>query len=124
MAELYDQAVMFLNGALLTDNTTVSVSYEGDDQDVMTIPKGWAGITPSPRKLMVKFELLIPKDGPEFDLIGKFLNSEKVTLGLQLLGSGKKVTSDGYLRNPNMEFGVGQTAKISCEFHGEPKPLE
>ncbi len=124
MAELYDQAVLFLNGVLLTDNTDISLSFEGDDQDVMTIVKGWAGISPSPKKLMAKFGLVVSRSGPEFDLIGKFLNSEKVSLGVTLLSSGLKLVSEGFLRGPTMEFGVGQVAKAACEFHGEPKKPE
>ncbi len=118
---IYDQIYPSINGVLLSEATTVKLEYEGDDQDILTLAKGWAGQTPAPRSIKVTIDEFVPRTGFEFDFIKKYLNSEIVTLGLQFGGSGVKMTSDGFLRTPGVEAGAGQSTKATIMFKGEAK---
>lgn len=122
--KIYDQVYLYLDGSLQAQNISVETSLESDDQDAETIPLGWAGITPSPDKRMVSATFLVPIDGFEFDYEGKKLRREKVTLAMQLGGSGKKCTSVGFFKNVKISGGVGKTMEVSIEFTGTPSEFE
>lgn len=121
---LYSQIYLYANGVLLAENTTVETSLEADIQDVMTIAKNWAGITPSPITRTVTANNVVPLSGIEFDFEQKMLDSEEVELMLQEGGSGKKCVTKGYITNVPRSAGVGATATISFTFKGTPSKFE
>lgn len=118
--QLYDQVFAWIDGKLLAENTSVSVEQQGDDQDVMTVVKGFAGVSPSPKKTMVSFENVVPIVGFEFDAFKSFNETSFHVLRLQLGGSGKQLNTKGVVRAPKMGSGTGQTTTLSFEFHGAP----
>ena len=115
---LYDQIFMFIDGGLAAENTTVDTEITSDVQQVMTIVKGFAGITPSPHTRTITAESVIPVSGFEFDYESAFLNSQEVEITLQQGGSGKKTVSKGYFTNVSVSAGVGRTATVSFQFVG------
>ena len=115
---LYDQIFMFIDTGLAAENTTVDTELSSDVQQVLTIAKGFAGITPSPHVRTITAESVIPVSGFEFDYETAFLNSQEVAITLQQGGSGKKVDSDGYFTNVAVSAGVGRTATVSFQFVG------
>jgi hypothetical protein len=115
---LYDQIFMFVDGGLAAENTTVDTEISSDVQQVMTIAKGFAGITPSPHVRTITAESVVPVAGFEFDYESAFLNSQEVEIVLQQGGSGKKTTSRGYFTNVSVSAGVGRTATVSFQFVG------
>lgn len=122
--QIYDQAYVFLNGQLLAEATSVETSIENQDQDVMTLVKGFAGQTPSPKKRTTRIDNVQTVSGFEFDFEGKELSSEVVELKVQLGGSGLSAVSNGFLRNVSVSSGVGQTMTVSFEHHGEPAAFQ
>jgi len=117
---IYDQFYVRINGALLAENQEVELSLESDDQDVFTIAKGFAGQTPSPKKVMASLTNVIPPAGFEFDAFQKQTDSEVVTAQFQSASTGKSLTSQGFIRRARIGAGVGRTASLSFEFHGGP----
>lgn len=115
---LYDQVFMKIDGGLAAENTSISTEITSDVQQVMTIPKGFAGITPSPHTRTISADSVIPVSGFEFDYEVAFLNSQEVEISLELGASGKKATSKGYFTAVSVSAGVGQTATVSFEFVG------
>jgi hypothetical protein len=120
---LYDQIFQFVDGALAAENTTVDTEITSDVQQVMTIPKGFAGITPSPHVRTITSESVVPVTGFEFDYESAFLNSQEVEITLQQGGSGKKTTSRGYFTNVAVSAGVGRTNTVSYQFVGTAEPF-
>ena len=45
--QLYDKVYIYINGKLLAENTSVSTSLESDQQEVKTLVRGFAGISPT-----------------------------------------------------------------------------
>jgi hypothetical protein len=117
---VYDQVFQYINGALLAENTTITLALEGQDQDVMTIVKGFAGQTPGPQKVVASCDNVIPTSGFEVNTWNKQLNSEKVEMKFQFGGSGVSLVSEGFLRGNQIEGGVGATTSLKFEFHGGP----
>ncbi len=117
---IYDQVYAFYKGALISEQTSVETSLESDIQRVMTLPKGFAGITPSPHIRTIKVENVVPIGGIELEIEDAFRNSEEVELQLQLGGSGQKCTSKGFIESVQISSGVGRTTTLSFSFVGEP----
>lgn len=115
---IYDQLFMHVDGGLAAENTTIDTELVSDIQQVMTIAKGFAGVTPSPHTRTVSAESVIPISGFEFDYEKAFLETQEVTLTFSQGGSGKKVTTKGYFTNVSVSAGVGRTATVSFQFVG------
>jgi hypothetical protein len=121
---LYSQIYLFVNGVPLAENTTVETSLEADIQDVLTISKGWAGITPSPITRTVTANNVVPLSGVEFNFEQKMMDNEEVELMMQEGGSGKKCVTRGYITNVPRSAGVGATTTISFTFKGTKSKFE
>jgi hypothetical protein len=91
---------------------------ESDDQDVLTIVKGFAGQTPSPKKTVASLKNVVPPAGFEFDAFQKQNDSEIVELKLQSALTGVSLTASGFIRKSKISAGVGKTAMLDFEFHG------
>ena len=118
--QVYDQVYVFKDGGLLQENVSIEITLEGDDQDVMTIAKGFAGQSPSPKKVMATLNNVCPPKGQEVDAFEASLLSTVVTMKFQFAASGKSLTSKGFIRKPKIGGGVGKTVDQTFEFHGGP----
>jgi hypothetical protein len=119
--DLHDQVFVEMNGLLLSDNTSVTTDLTADDQDVDTTVRGFAGISPSPRKRTVSCENVVPvTTGIEVDIETWFMNATEVTIKLIFGGAGKSCVTKGFLKKVSVSSGVGQTTKVSFDFTGTP----
>ena len=121
---LYNQIYLTVNGVPLAENTSVETSLDADIQDVLTVGKGWAGITPSPITRSVSVNNVVPLTGVEFDFGAKMMASEEVTIMMQEGDGGKKCVTKGYITNVPRSAGVGATTTISFTFKGTPAIFE
>lgn len=118
--ETFDQVYAEYNGVLFAYNTKVSIEWTDNNQDVETIPLGWAGQSQSPSKMMVTFTNALPSGGFILNVAKTFLEGVSGTLRLRLGGSGLSLISKGFIRQPKMDAGVGQTTTEDFAFVGEP----
>lgn len=121
---IYGQGVCYIEGVLLTESTEIESTLENNDQDVMTILKDFAGVTPSPSKRVTRITGAIPVAGFEFDFEAAQRNRSIVECGVQLIGSGDRANSMGFIRNFSVKAGVGQTMTFSFEHHGQDSAFE
>ncbi len=117
---LYDGIFCNLNGALFQENTSVDLSYEGDNQAVLTTVKGYAGESPSPKMTVIQFENVVPPTGFEFDVFKMYTDSTEVEIKLQSGATGKSLTSKGFIQSPKVSSGVGKVTSLSFGFRGAP----
>ena len=117
---LYSQLYLFINGKPLAENVSLETALEADIQDVFTVMRNWAGITPAPIVRTVTANNVVPLPGVEFDFEQKMLDFEEVEIQLQEAGSGKTCVSNGYIVAVPRSAGVGQTTTISFTFRGTP----
>jgi hypothetical protein len=121
---LYSQLLLNMDGQPLAENTTLESALEADIQDVFTIRRNWAGITPAPIVRSMTATNVIPLPGVEYDFEEKMLLTIEVAMQLQEAGSGKTCVSDGYIVNVPRSAGVGQTTTINCSYRGTPSKFE
>ncbi len=122
--DVYDQIYAFINGYLLVEATQIQTGLESDDQRILTLIKGFAGISPSPDVRVVKVENVVPSTGFEFDFERAKLNRELIEIKLQSGATGKSMISKGFLLNVNLDGGVGKATTVSFDFVGEPAIFE
>lgn len=121
---IYDQLYIFLNGSLLAENTSIDVSYEGENQAVLTTVQGYTGESPSPKMLVITADNVVPPTGFEVDYFQKFLDTEEVEIKAQSGATGESLISKGYLQAPKVSSGVGKVTTVSFGFRGKPAKFE
>lgn len=120
MPGLYGHLVGYINGVLLVESTEIDTSLETPDEDVATLPLGWAGQSPGPRKRVTNFTAATPAAGFSLDIEALANNATLCEVMIQNTGTGKRCTYKGYIRSPKQNSGVGKSATLSFEHHGEP----
>src|SRR5215468_7357927 len=113
--DIYDQIYAYINGGLLVESTTIQTALESDDQKIMTLVKGFAGITPSPDVRTVKVENVVPSTGFEFDFEKAKKERQLIELKLQSGATGKCMISKGFILHVSIEAGVGKTLQVSFD---------
>ena len=121
---IYGQAVVYIDGVLLTESTEIESTLENNDQDVMTILKDFAGVTPSPQKRVTRVTGAVSVAGLEVDLEALQKNRTVCECGVQMIGSGDRANALGFVRNVSVKAGVGQTMTVSFEHHGQDAAFE
>lgn len=124
MAEpkIYENAAVFVQGVLLAESTSIGVTYEDGDRPLVLLG-GRFGIDAGSRIMRVAVAEAIPVGFPAYDVVASWLNAVEVQFAVQLLGSGRRMTSRGFITTPSMTFGVGQNAAISYGFIGKAEPF-
>jgi hypothetical protein len=119
--QLYDQVYIYINGKLLAENTSVSTSLESDQQEVKTLVRGFAGISPGPVHRVIDLENVVPVKGMEFAIEKAFLESAELDVRLQLGGSGAKYEGKGFVRSGiKVSGGVGKTTDLAYSLICDP----
>lgn len=123
--QLYDQVYIYINGQLLAENTSISTNLEGEQQEVMTTVKGFAGISAGPDKRVISLENVVPVKGMEFKIEEAYLNKAELEIRLQFGGSGKQCNTKGFVRpGVKIDAGVGKTTTNAYELVCEPSKFE
>jgi hypothetical protein len=118
MAQTFDKYALWLAGALIAENISLEMSLDGDDQDVFTLT-GY-GQQKNKNKVMVNLDNAIPSAGESFNAWRYALTGAKVELRAINLGTGKTLTTEGFIRKPQISSGEGKTSAQKYEFHGDP----
>lgn len=124
MSGLYGNYVGFIDGILLANNTSIDTELETPNEEVTTVPLGFAGITPGADKRSADFENVSPVAGEDYDFEGAAKNRTKVEVCIQQVGSGKKMTSHGWISNVKRTGGTGKTATVSFHYVGDAAIFE
>lgn len=122
---LYSNLYAYIDGALLAENQTLTVSLQPKNQeDIISIGEGYLGTETGAHVLQVEGELAVPLDGTELNVLQLALYKQKVQLFLSEGGSGQTLTSVGYILSPTRRAGVGQNQVASFSFRGTPAFFE
>jgi hypothetical protein len=122
--DLYGQFYPYFDGALCPDAVKCTIGYESDQQEVVTLVKGFAGISPGPVKLVISYSGSVPT-GDTFaaKVIKAFLNSAEIPIRVVAIG-GQKIETTGFIRpGPKIDSGVGQTTTLDFEVVCSPAEL-
>lgn len=100
---------------------SLSFNTENKDTDVETLFLDFAGITPSPKKTMVKVELFDPVSGSILGDLQKLeIESTICQMKIAKRGTSETMEISGFVRNVSASGGVGESSKVSFDFVGRP----
>ena len=121
----YDQMYAYINGKLLAENTSIGTELTGQQQEVDTLVRGFAGISPGPDKRTISFENVIPVSGMEVEVEKYYLNKVELDVRLQQGGSGRKYEGKGFVQpGIKVDSGVGKTTTLSFSMVCDPGAFE
>jgi hypothetical protein len=106
------------NGALLSTETHVSITWDPALNPQHTVALGLAGVSQGSRYMTVDIDAAVPSAGPEFDPVPLAGTAEIVELGLIIPGSGKQCTTKGFITKASMDHGVNAEAKLTFSLIG------
>lgn len=117
-AELYTNAALYINGAMMLQSVSVQISRKTNAQPQLTLAKGWAGMSPGAPMLEVTFSNAVPAAGMEYDpgAVMAALGTEAFTIfaGNASLTTTGFVTEDTFKKAVNSE--ASHDITMMCEF--------
>ena len=120
---LYAQAFVLIDGMLLAQEASVTVTRSTNSQAVNTVALGYAGESPGAAMVEINVKNAVPTADFEMDP-GKYMSKLKeVELGI-LGPGGKQLTARGFIISDAFEHSVNAESSLSFQFRGKMKSWE
>lgn len=114
--QLYSLAYVLVDGAILTEEASVTVNRATNSQAVNTVAKGYAGESPGAASVEIQVSSAVPSADFELDP-GRFMKSLKdVEIGI--LVAGKQLTARGFIISDSFKHSVNSESMIDFTFRG------
>jgi len=113
----YTRALITVNGNLLAEEASVTVTQNSGAQVVNTVAKGFAGVSPGAGNTEIDVDSAVPARGFEFDPTQPMYNNEPVEVGVTL-SDGSTLTVKGFIMSQNFKHAVNSESMLSFKFQG------
>lgn len=119
--QVYTLVTVLVDGALLTEESQVSVDRDSRAQEVATTAKGFAGFSPGAPITRIEVDNAVPSSDFELNP-GKFFTTpgDLIPCEITLFAASRTLTSKGFVIKDTLRHGVNAEARISFSFVGEP----
>jgi len=114
----YSKAVVYVNGALLTEESNVTVKRESGGNSVKTVAKGYAGRSPGAPMTMITVKNAVPS--LEFELNPGQYIIENESVEISIFAAQRTLTVEGFIIDDNFQHGVDSAAELEFNFEGGP----
>lgn len=115
--QLYTAAFVYVNGALLAEEASVTVNRSTNSQQVITVAKGYAGESPGAAMCEITVESAVPAADFELDP-SKFLGELRVT-EFTVFAAGNTLTFKGFIISDNFSHAANTESKLSFSARGQ-----
>lgn len=113
---LYSLAYVLVDGAILTEEASVTVNRATNSQAVNTVAKGYAGESPGAASVEIQVSSAVPSADFELDP-GRFMKALKdVEIGV--LVAGKQLTARGFIISDSFKHSVNSESMLDFNFRG------
>jgi len=120
--KLYARIDVYGVGSLLTEETSVSVSRETGNAPMITVARGFAGVTPGAPMLKVHVENAVPQAGIEFDPGAYMIPPTPVEMTFYM--GNKALTAKGYIMNDEVQHKANGESSLTFDFLAPYKTWE
>lgn len=111
-SQLYSILLAVVGGTLLAEEQEIDWSRTANAQQVATVLKGFAGLSPGASMTEVDINSAMPQGGFEFDA-GPYIDS-LTPIPVQVIGpGGKAMKGDAFIIQDSGRHGVNQQARYS-----------
>lgn len=115
--QVYTRALVTVNGKLLSEEASVTVTQNSGAQVVNTVAKGFAGVSPGAGNTEIDVSNAVPAAGFEYLPTDPMYNNEPVELGVTL-SNGDTLTCVGFVMSHNFKHAVNSESMIDFKFQG------
>ena len=115
--DLYTKATVYLNAALLSEESSVTIKRSTGSQPVKTAAKGYAGESPGAPMAEITVENAVPSADFEMDPGQVMLDLE--TVELTIFAAGRTATVKGFIIEDNFAHAVETQSKLSFTMRGQ-----
>lgn len=115
--ELYTNALVLVNGSLLTEEQHIRMNRVSGSQPQETVAKGYAGESPGAAKLTMQITNAVPSKDFELNP-GQFIKKLTV-VEVTIFAAGRSLTTKGFLISDDFDHGTASEAKLDFSFRGE-----
>lgn len=113
---LYSLAYVLVDGAILTEEASVTVNRATNSQAVNTVAKGYSGESPGAASVEIQVSSAVPSADFEMNP-GKYMKALKeVEIGV--LVAGKQLTARGFIISDSFKHSVNNESMIDFSFRG------
>jgi hypothetical protein len=114
----YSSSAVYINSSQLTENADVTVERDPGFQRVLTIAKGFAGVSPGARFAIVTIRNAVPAVGFEFDP-GDAMEG-LIPVSVQVFAADATFISTGFVERDTFKHAVNSEAmqdlSLVCQF--------
>lgn len=114
--QLYSLIYCTADGKLLTEHASVTISRMSKAQEVNTVAKGWAGVSPGAPAITIQVKNALPAADFELDA-GPFIQSLK-TVEMGILAAGRQLVAKGFILEDSLQHSVNSETQYDFTFHG------
>lgn len=114
--QLYSLAYVLVDGAILTEEASVTVNRATNSQAVNTVLKGYAGESPGAASVEIQVSSAVPSADFELDP-GRFMKNLK-DCEIGILVAGKQMTVRGFIISDSFKHSVNSESMIDFTFRG------
>ncbi len=114
--QLYTLAYVLVDGAILTEEGSVTVNRATNSQPVNTVAKGYAGESPGAANVEIMVTSAVPSADFEMNP-GRYMKGLKeVEIGV--LVAGKQLTAKGFIISDSFKHSVNNESSLDFTFRG------
>lgn len=114
--QLYSLAYVLVEGAILTEEASVTVNRATNSQPVNTVAKGYSGESPGAPSVEIQVSSAVPSADFEMNP-GKYMAGLKeVEIGV--LVAGKQLTAKGFIISDSFKHSVNNESTLDFTFRG------
>lgn len=114
----YTKALVYVNGALLAEESSVTVKRTSGKNAVKTVAKGLAGFSQGAPMTDISVSNAVPS--ADFELNpGKFINNND-NVEITVVAAGRTLTCVGAILDDNFQHAVDSEGKLDFNFQGGP----
>lgn len=115
--QLYTKASVYIDGALLAEESDVTVKRMTGAQVVKTVAKGFSGLSPGAPMLQISVTNAVPSTDFEYNPGSDM--SDLVVKEVTIFAAGRTLTSKGFITDDNFSHASESQSKLSFEFTGQ-----
>ena len=118
----YSNALVMLEGSLLTEENSVSIDKKSGLNPVHTVAKGFAGASQGAPEMTVRVDNAVPSADFEYLPDADVLEGKVVEITIFM--AGKQTTAKGFIMDVSYSHAVNSEAKMSFNVMCEPAAFE
>ena len=120
--QLYTLAYVLVDGAILTEEASVTVNRATNSQPVNTVAKGYAGESPGAQSVQIQVSSAVPSADFEMNPDKYMVGLKEVEIGV--LVAGKQLTAKGFIIEDSFKHSVNSESMLDFTFRGSMAKYE